>query len=156
MGLKKYRTDAERKEARRRQSREWYYRHKDAVRVKMKKYRSRSDVRERVRKDNRQRAALPVNRTKRAAVYVENRRVLWQLKADYGCKYCGMNDPICLEFHHRDPLEKKAAVMALGSCLSRALAEAEKCDVVCANCHCYLTRRDLDGELHLPPYLKTD
>jgi hypothetical protein len=67
-----------------------------------------------------------------------------------------MDDPICLEFHHRDPEAKRINVSQLMGNLPALLKEAEKCDVICANCHCYTYRKGLDGEFHLPPYLRTD
>jgi len=41
-----------------------------------------------------------------------------------------------MDFDHRDPTTKFKGVtrMIFGS-IERMLAEAEKCDIVCANCH---------------------
>jgi hypothetical protein len=41
-----------------------------------------------------------------------------------------------MDFDHRDPAVKVQGVtrMIMGS-IERMLAEAEKCDIVCANCH---------------------
>lgn len=53
-----------------------------------------------------------------------------------GCADCGEMDPIVLEFHHRDPAEKKFNVAsARGKSVPQLVSEIEKCDVVCANCH---------------------
>lgn len=64
-------------------------------------------------------------------------------KHSMGCAICGEDDPIVLEFHHRDPEAKSNrlkhrnggkrsfSVMSMG----RILEEIEKCDVMCANCH---------------------
>ncbi len=59
------------------------------------------------------------------------------LKSERGCLYCGEKNGRCLDYHHRDRSSKKAEVskLARGKKLKNALAEAEKCDVVCANCH---------------------
>jgi hypothetical protein len=51
------------------------------------------------------------------------------------CVDCGETDPVVLEFDHR-----RDKVFSIGMELSRRrwqsiLAEIEKCDVVCANCH---------------------
>ena len=65
--------------------------------------------------------------------------------ADHPCVDCGESDPRCLEFDHRDPGTKTANVATL---VQRAgawkviLAEIEKCDVRCANCH----RRRTSGQ----------
>jgi hypothetical protein len=40
-----------------------------------------------------------------------------------------------LEFHHRDPRTKKFGLGQFDGSLARLLAEAEKCDLLCANCH---------------------
>jgi predicted HNH restriction endonuclease len=51
-----------------------------------------------------------------------------------GLEYNGHNGPV-FEFHHTDPDMKE---FILGNCdraLSKLLAEAEKCELLCANCH---------------------
>lgn len=40
-----------------------------------------------------------------------------------------------LDLHHRDPSTKEFALGSFNGSLERLLREAEKCDVVCANCH---------------------
>lgn len=53
------------------------------------------------------------------------------------CLDCGKSYPsCCMDFDHRDPSQKKFNVgcMNYGS-TRKLLAEAAKCDVVCANCH---------------------
>ena len=54
-----------------------------------------------------------------------------------GCMDCPETDPIVLEFHHRNPDEKLFTIgRATGTeSVPKLLAEIEKCDVVCANCH---------------------
>lgn len=53
------------------------------------------------------------------------------------CVDCGENDPVVLEFDHRDGVEKEDAVARLiVSCRwAEVAAEIAKCDVRCANCH---------------------
>ena len=52
------------------------------------------------------------------------------------CQDCGYAGPLeAIELHHREPGAKEFAVGAFGGSLGRLLAEAEKCDLVCANCH---------------------
>jgi hypothetical protein len=54
------------------------------------------------------------------------------------CKICGYNKcPAALDFHHRNPKEKK-----FGICQSKNRSfndnikrELDKCDILCANCH---------------------
>lgn len=52
---------------------------------------------------------------------------------------CGEIDPVCLQFHHRNPEEKSFGIsdLAKRNSVSWAalFAEVEKCDVLCSNCH---------------------
>ena len=51
---------------------------------------------------------------------------------------CGLEFPPCaMDFDHRDGREKVIGVtrMVGRAGIARILAEAEKCDIVCANCH---------------------
>lgn len=62
---------------------------------------------------------------------------------EHPCVDCGEADPVVLEFDHRG--DKKfnvsdAAKMAYST--KRVVAEIEKCDVRCANCHRRKTYRD--------------
>ncbi len=64
------------------------------------------------------------------------RRWLAEIKHLRGCVYCGEKEADALEFHHRPGEVKTSEVSALADLgLDVALEEAEKCDVVCANCH---------------------
>lgn len=65
-----------------------------------------------------------------------------QRKADlveaYGgrCVDCGYSTcPEALQFHHRDPSTKEFRLGHFNGSLARLIAEATKCDLVCANCH---------------------
>jgi hypothetical protein len=54
------------------------------------------------------------------------------------CADCGERYPACaMDFDHRDPVTKLSAVTRMvGRATTEAiLAEAAKCDIVCANCH---------------------
>ena len=50
------------------------------------------------------------------------------------CVDCGETDPVVLEFDHLRDKVKNVSAMLRGR-LSRLIAEIEKCEVVCANCH---------------------
>jgi S-adenosylmethionine/arginine decarboxylase-like enzyme len=54
-----------------------------------------------------------------------------------GCKYCGEREPICLDFHHTDKSTKISTVAALARDRNwnKAFEEAQKCILLCANCH---------------------
>ena len=59
-------------------------------------------------------------------------------KAEHGCADCGESDPIVLDLDHldQDTKFKSVANMIMGGYgLARIMQEAEKCEVVCANCH---------------------
>ncbi len=61
-----------------------------------------------------------------------------QLKSTLCCKTCPENHPATLDFHHRDPTEKTICVadaVSYGWGMESILAEIEKCDVLCSNCH---------------------
>lgn len=54
------------------------------------------------------------------------------------CVDCGNDNPIVLEFDHRDPKNKEYAIAQIvgsGYCWETIAKEIDKCDVVCANCH---------------------
>lgn len=58
------------------------------------------------------------------------------------CIRCGFDDPRALDFHHRDPDSKVAAVGKAASHKwrrERILEEIGKCDCLCSNCHRILT-----------------
>lgn len=53
------------------------------------------------------------------------------------CAWCGFNDWRALQFHHRDPMSKEFSLhRKIGKIsIERLKKEAEKCDLICANCH---------------------
>lgn len=60
------------------------------------------------------------------------------LKASLSCIQCGEQHVACLSFHHRDRAEKFMEIyrmVHLGYSQKRILAEMDKCDVLCENCH---------------------
>jgi len=67
----------------------------------------------------------------------ENRIRLFEYVRAHACVDCGEDDPLLLEFDHRDPESKVAEVAWLANRKPwrAVLAEIEKCDVRCANCH---------------------
>ena len=64
--------------------------------------------------------------------------VWWNdFKSALSCTECGEDHPATLDFHHTDPTQKESGVSYLVNCGSKAkaLAEIEKCVVLCSNCH---------------------
>jgi transposase len=75
-----------------------------------------------------------------AQVSKQRRRLKLTLVAEAGgrCQLCGYDRwPGALHFHHLEPGEKAFALSQEGSyrSLKRARAEAQKCALLCANCH---------------------
>jgi len=58
-------------------------------------------------------------------------------KESLSCEECGENHPACLDFHHKNPLEKKFSIGRPHnrSSIKGLIAEIAKCQVLCANCH---------------------
>lgn len=78
---------------------------------------------------------------RRKTAYHRQRRQetnLWLASFRKECVQCGEDDPVVLDFHHRDPTQKRFQLTG-SLCYSRSreslLKEIAKCDVLCANCH---------------------
>lgn len=55
-------------------------------------------------------------------------------KRDRGCTVCGETEPWVLDMHHLDPNEKETN-SAKSATLKTFLQEADKCVLLCSNCH---------------------
>lgn len=71
------------------------------------------------------------------------------LKKKMKCEICGLDDPDCLVFHHKNPDEKSYDIgyMLSGTfSTEKVMEEIAKCSVLCANCHMKLhaNKRGLD------------
>ena len=78
------------------------------------------------------------------------------------CSICYVKyDLMCNDFHHKNPLEKIAPVSNMirqgGFTQEQIIAEIEKCNIICANCHNRSNRKTEDGVLAkwFVNYLKT-
>jgi hypothetical protein len=73
-----------------------------------------------------------------------NRRQVLIYLNTHPCVDCGTENVIVLEFDHRDPDDKLTEVgkLMVNRRWPRVLAEIEKCDVRCVNCHRRKTARD--------------
>lgn len=60
-----------------------------------------------------------------------------EFKVERGCVDCGYNaSPVALDFDHLPGSGKRRDVSLMATCSWAAiLAEIEKCEVVCSNCH---------------------
>jgi hypothetical protein len=66
--------------------------------------------------------------------FVNERKKISDWKAERGCLKCGEKDPACLDMHHPDPTVKDGDPSRMGK-FETFLKEAEKCVVLCRNCH---------------------
>jgi hypothetical protein len=74
-------------------------------------------------------------------------RRLWQYLAEHPCVDCGECDPCVLDCDHIDRTRKRSSVSFLarsGYPWNTVLAEIEKCQVRCANCHRRRTAQQFD------------
>lgn len=71
--------------------------------------------------------------------WTENRKQkkAWVTAQKTACTKCSESDPVCLDFHHRDPTQKVLEIsLAIASwSIKRIQAEIDKCDLLCSNCH---------------------
>ena len=68
----------------------------------------------------------------------ESRRQWYlNLLSERFCEICGENDPVTLDWHHKDPSEKEHNVSKMYKSRGRQaiLDEIAKCQCLCANCH---------------------
>ena len=58
-------------------------------------------------------------------------------KKNLKCERCGFMHPAALDFHHKDPKEKRFTIGAeIVNCSKQELLEEiQKCEVICSNCH---------------------
>lgn len=68
-------------------------------------------------------------------------------KSEKSCIICGENAVECLELHHKDPSKKDfIPAVAVTYGWKRFLQEAEKCIMLCSNCH----RKVHSGRIMVP------
>ncbi len=106
-----------------------------------REYSQRPEVRRREEASERKRMAeVPEYKAKkyrRCAIRKSKGRAwLHKLKASKGCCVCGNKNPLCLDFHHRDPANKLFTIGRSAEWgVEKLELEIEKCNVLCANCH---------------------
>lgn len=107
-----------------------------------------SRTRQQRKRDNPEFNAMAAARTKRyrehhGSVYLAHVRDERRKKKEWldsfktACSRCGENHIACLEFHHKNPIEKDflLSVGVAKYSLKRLQVEVDKCEVICANCH---------------------
>jgi hypothetical protein len=103
--------------------RAWYLAHQDQERDRAKQY-AQEHQEARNAYQNRHRQLL--------------REFIREQKQGKSCIRCGIADHRVLDFHHRDPSQKRASLSKLWkqNAGRRAIMdEIAKCDLLCANCH---------------------
>jgi hypothetical protein len=73
---------------------------------------------------------------------------------EHPCVQCGESDVLFLDFHHRDPKDKRCTVSQMRSNrfgLKTVMEEIAKCDVLCVKCHRLVTA--VQGRWGLIEYL---
>lgn len=66
------------------------------------------------------------------------RNVVLEIKKSSSCERCGFSNYLALQFHHKDPSNKRFSISnAARDCgeINKVLEEINKCEVLCANCH---------------------
>lgn len=74
--------------------------------------------------------------------YIENsiKNKIWyyNLKIGLKCNRCGFDNPVALDFHHKEPLKKEFEInynSLLGKNKEQIKMELNKCEILCSNCH---------------------
>lgn len=68
--------------------------------------------------------------------YTDIRERYREWKRERGCACCAETEPVCLQLHHLDPaLKEFKPADLLSYSWKKLMREAEKCIVVCGNCH---------------------
>ena len=86
-----------------------------------------------------------------------NERVKWlsDYKRTLKCKKCGESRYYLLDFHHRNPNDKKYCISdSSRSSKETLMNEIKKCDVLCANCHREWHYLNLHENLNYNDWLK--
>lgn len=83
-------------------------------------------------------------RANNAAYRDWNRRRLFDYLVAHGCVDCGESDPVVLEFDHvrGEKIRDVSTLVCSAISWQRIVAEIQKCDVRCANCHRRKTARE--------------
>lgn len=149
MPPRKYATKEEQLEARRLATRRWRARNPEKAAEGYRKWRDanrewRSEYSRNWRETHPERVAAWAEAKR---LVVEQMRAVVDAEKSKPCADCGgMFPPVAMDLDHRDPTDKvtdvsKLAVSTGKNAVAKLLAEIEKCDVVCANCHRVRTAR---------------
>jgi len=88
--------------------------------------------------------------------YAKKLQKFTEFLSEQACVDCGCNDPLYLEFDHKDQTSKEFTISEKKKRLSinNLMKEIGKCDIVCVNCHkirtyntfFFIKKETIDGE----------
>ena len=113
--------------------------HKDEIKSRSKRYyREHKDALNAYQKQYYREHANEIGARSKRRHHTHRRALVASLKNGKSCIYCGESNPVCLDWHHRNPGNKLFNISTVGSTkesLEFLQDEIAKCDMVCANCH---------------------
>ncbi len=125
--------------------RRWAKKHKASLAEKARRYYlANKEKKKKQRKERKKTHPEAYERAKKrdvVALKIVKRALKSRLVEHFGgkCICCGIEDDPCIyDFHHRDPAQKDSEIANL---ITRTrdwdvvVKEAQKCDLVCSNCH---------------------
>ncbi len=75
---------------------------------------------------------------------------LFEYKKDLSCLYCGKKNPACIDFHHNgNKVDTITNIFRKTHSWDKIIEEIIKCDVVCANCHRKLHKKEKEKQQYL-------
>lgn len=103
------------------------------------KNKTKEEIREYHRKyhHKRSREALDAKNRARKLRSIKIKQEIDKIKSEKGCHKCDENDPVCLDFHHKNEDKEFNIGNALNGrkALNKVRKEIQKCIILCANCH---------------------
>ena len=87
----------------------------------------------------------------------KKRGIVNDYKVSRGCCQCGEKHPAALDFHHTEDNKEFDIGEAVAKCFSiaRIIAEMQKCDILCSNCHRKLHYNERMGLLPAPTLIRS-
>lgn len=87
--------------------------------------------------DNASRQKVAVSKRKKQQYKLIRARID-ELKRQNPCVLCGEKEPVCLDFHHKDPKQKVVSISQMAKLnwgFEKVELEIKKCVMLCSNCH---------------------
>ena len=114
----------------------WYTKNRDKVITYKKKYYAENKTMLSLKR----KLYYQTHKKQEAAYHKKSLEAFVKYKRTLRCKRCGLvgkKFPFLLDFHHRNPVNKKFSISIKGRLFpaKKVLDEIAKCDVYCSNCH---------------------